>query len=779
MNISKLSDIILTSNTLLKGMNKTLFLLFFLIFGSDAHSQQFPISDIEVMEGSHILELAMAGGLRSPQFNTMDINLDGLEDIIVFDRDGEVILPLLKKTESGYRFDPTLRSKFPAIRQWMRLVDYNGDGIKDLFCSPISVGIPGVEVYKGIIEDDELRFEQVLFPHNTSDILFYPLGMSRSQVYVSPADQPDVRDIDGDGDIDFLSFEPSGSAVFYYKNMTVERGLDPDLFEVILEDQCFGGFIESGFSKEVSLSPSAGDCASFFRDPDDVVARPRHAGSTVTATDVTGDGLVDVLIGDVSYDGIVQLSNGGNSNLAWMTEQELRFPQASDQAIDFELFLTTFFENVDDDDISELIVASNDISSSQSDNHVWLYDRIVQEGQKDQYLLKTKNFLVDEMIYVGSMSSPMFFDYNNDGLIDLLIGSSGKSPDGISIDPRLVLYENQGSKNVPKYVFVNNDYLGMSEFNTTSRHFAPAIGDMDGDGDQDMVIGDDSGRLYFVENNSGNANILEFGRPVFNPWGIQVSAWAKPAIYDYNQDGMADLVIGEQNFNSLNDKRGSISYFQNHGTVGSPDFNADENVSPNDPVWGGVFMKEDGFISNFSAPVIVNIGDRDVLVAGNEKGTIYLYDSLQKDNGSQFELVSTFWGAIREGNASAIDLADIDDDHFLEIVVGSRRGGIAIYETDLRVDFGSATKEILEDTSISLSPNPATEFIQLKLLERSCRSCLFSITDLQGRVVMARRFEGAKMEVNIGNLIDGMYHINLEGDTFRVTRKFLKIRNSK
>jgi len=415
-----------------------------ILLHQQALSQAYELSDLKVFNGDDELANPFAGGLRAPQFNKMDVNLDGIEDLIVFDREGDIIIPFIKQSDESYDYVPSFRGIFPAIRQWIRLVDYNGDGVKDIFCSPITIGIPGVEIYKGVVTDGVLSFEQVLFPQNSSDIIFYPLGMSRSQVYVSPADQPDITDIDGDGDIDIVAFEPAGSSVFYYRNLTVEEGLDPDLFEMRLEDQCYGGFIESGFSQDVSLSPSAGDCANFFREPSDSKSRPRHAGSTVTVEDVTGDDLPEILLGDIAYNGIVQLVNGGNPNLAWMTDQEVRFPQASDRPVDIELFLASFFEDVKGDSIQELIVSVNDRTGTQGRNHIWLYDRVTAEGQKDQFLLNNRNYLVDEMIYTGLLSAPLFFDYNSDGLIDLLIGTSGKSPDGITIDPRMILYENQG-----------------------------------------------------------------------------------------------------------------------------------------------------------------------------------------------------------------------------------------------------------------------------------------------------------------------------------------------
>ncbi len=77
-----------------------------------------------------------AGGMNSCQFGKVDMNLDGLKDLVVFDRAGDRIMPFLV-VQSGsnfeYKYAPEFAENFPVLSHWAIFADYDLDGKEDIF----------------------------------------------------------------------------------------------------------------------------------------------------------------------------------------------------------------------------------------------------------------------------------------------------------------------------------------------------------------------------------------------------------------------------------------------------------------------------------------------------------------------------------------------------------------------------------------------------------------------------------------------------------------------
>ena len=103
--------------------------------------------------------MAWAGGYNAPQFSNIDFNRDGITDLISFDRHGDILIPYIHLPASGrWIVDWSYASSFPKLVDWVLVVDYNHDGVEDLFTSASPYGIPGISVYKGSYENDEWKF---------------------------------------------------------------------------------------------------------------------------------------------------------------------------------------------------------------------------------------------------------------------------------------------------------------------------------------------------------------------------------------------------------------------------------------------------------------------------------------------------------------------------------------------------------------------------------------------------------------------------------------------
>ncbi len=101
------------------------------------------------------LPLALAGGLNAPQFNTMDLNGDELEDLVIFERSSGRILTFLNLNKS-YQYAPDYAQLFPAdVINFMILIDYDGDGKENLFTSTSF----GIKVYQHVSKGKTPRWQ--------------------------------------------------------------------------------------------------------------------------------------------------------------------------------------------------------------------------------------------------------------------------------------------------------------------------------------------------------------------------------------------------------------------------------------------------------------------------------------------------------------------------------------------------------------------------------------------------------------------------------------------
>ncbi|MEL6944604.1 MAG: VCBS repeat-containing protein, partial [Bacteroidota bacterium] len=498
---------------------------------------------------------------------------------------------------TNYAFAPEYANNFPDLEHFVLLRDYNQDGIQDLFAFSDVPGIPGLIAFRGYYdEQSRIAFERYETPTRQDfPVLYFPLNSgTETPVYVALNDYPSIDDVDSDGDLDILTFNAAGGFLEYFINRSIEKGYGTDSLIFEIGDQCWGGFYESGLQPDVSFSDVKGRCFETAQ-----VVESRHAGSTVLSLNLDDDCDKELILGDLSFENLIMLENGGDCSEAWMTSQDINFP-SYDIPAETALFPAAYYLDIDNDGVKDLVSAPNNNDNTADYFNMWLYKNM-GSNEQPQFALQNRSFLTEQTLDFGSGSNPTFVDYNRDGLMDIVVGTVGYFIDSGNRDPRLVLWENIGTPTNPRYELVDEDWLNFSQFKEQTWNFAPTFGDLDGDGDEDLLVGNEFGTLFYVENIADANATFHAANIRPNYMDIDIGAASTPHLVDINQDGLLDLLIGENS--------GNVNYFENRGTQTQSNFDPDVSQVPNNQIFGRIDAREPQFITGSSSPVVISDGD--------------------------------------------------------------------------------------------------------------------------------------------------------------------------
>jgi hypothetical protein len=355
------------------------------------------------------------------------------------------------------------------------------------------------------------NFGTFLVSEPFSTFISVPPGLTGQDV--GTYSTPSLGDTDGDGDLDLVAGEQSG--VFnYYENIG-----DPLAPEFLLHSDAKNPVAgqDIGFDSAPALGDLDGDGArdlvtgqldgqfSFFKN---VLIRPwpRYAGPSPIP-------FRDADVGFFSTPASGDLDADGDPDFA--------------ASLGFGSEAISYFENTGDALLPSLVERTGAANPFNGLN-------------------------------AGTTPHLAFGDLDADGDLDLISGGYGYG------DPTRY-FENTGTATTPHFVERTggaNPVAGIAPGRT-----APVLGDLDGDGDLDAVAGEFYGTLHFYEN-TGNADTAAFVERFggANPLsGFDVGSFSAPALGDVDRDGDLDVVVGDE-------PNGVFAYFENTGTATAPAF---------------------------------------------------------------------------------------------------------------------------------------------------------------------------------------------------------------
>ncbi len=688
-----------------------LFLPFFSVIAEAQLTYTFENS-VSFIEEQVVLSQPFSGGFIAPQYSTIDLNLDGTDDLFVFDRASNKTFTYLWE-DGQYTYSPFYESLFPAgLQNWVLLRDYNCDGKMDLFTSSIF----GMSLYENI-STAQLEWELI---HQT----IYTEGFSgQINLQVNGSDLPAITDVDNDGDLDILTFNFSiGGAIEFHKNLSIENSGACGM-ELSRVSRRYGDFEECTCDTYIF---GAEDCPT--------TGRVAHSGGrSILSFNYSTPNTQDLLIGQEYCSLSGYLANKGTPSVAKMENVSFDFPKSTNP---LQINFPAFYEmDLFNDGIQDLLAAPNKYQRDGLNNYKELSYQYTKNGN-GEYDFVTDKFLKSEMIDVGHKASPVFVDLDFDGDEDLLIGT------GIVDNASSIwMYENTGTIAQPSFELVTRDYLEILAENNESIKLQ--VLDIDGSDLDDLVVYKVKGNLLeataFLHSSSpilpySKSNSVKLILP-------ELSIWDNPTYF--KQGAGAGLLIGKQ--------AGNLEYYTTTSSL--------TNAS-----WQLISTKYLSITENFNRRNLhtiiedINANGTNDLLTLDDSGKIMFYENFLEGSTATPVMGITELGgstfSLNFGKITQFSLANLFASIEPAICVGLLTGGLQLLKNSQSTSNGSAL-----ELMVITFPNPV---VKNQIIIQSNKNSTARVIDATGKVIIDKVLlqAGSRKKLQLA-LLEGVYLVEV------------------
>jgi FG-GAP-like repeat len=510
------------------------------------------------------LELPFHGGLSAPRPQLVDADGDGDLDLFVQELTGSVALFERDGVRDGLpRFVPrSSRYGDIDVGEWYRFADVDGDGDLDLLAEQ---RFSYIKYYRNDGERGSYRF--VLAADTLKDVDGTPIFSDRQNIpQLGDLDCNGRSDLligRLDGTVaryETAALDPHGAPAFRlvakeFEGIRIigQQGgpalpLGPSMHganTMALADHdgdrdldlFWGDFFEPG----LLLIANSGTCpAPNFRNQPvqfPIGSPLLTSGYNAPAFgDLSGDGRADLVVGVLggaynplrtSAENLYYLTRGEGS--AWQVRSRRLLP-----VLDIGSESIPAITDLDGDGDLDLVLSNKLDPSDPQTSFVY---RLENVGTPER-----PTFRMRPPLDLGRRfhAAPAFADLDRDGRLDALLGQWG---------PRLAWYRGT----IAGFEPADTALVTITRGSNT----VPALGDLDGDGDQDLLVGESSGWLNFYRN-AGDAHVPRFVLVSDEFEQIRVGRRSAPALTDLDGDGDLDLLVGSES--------DGVALFRNEGS---------------------------------------------------------------------------------------------------------------------------------------------------------------------------------------------------------------------
>ena len=455
---------------------------------------------VTVVFDGETLYQPFSGGLNSPQVQWVNWDDDIENELFILDEDSCVRLYDYINDQQGSYFR-ILDANFGDLcyLNWFQFVDIDLDGELE-FVAQIFNSSNQMQVYE--ILDNELTLVGSVMQSNGSFVI-------SDSVMV-----PTFADIDSDGDYDFFTGNIIGTVTMYENIGLGEDGI-PEFNLISFEWQNIW-----------IIGPSMSN---------------RHGASAIEFVDIDSDGDLDLCWGDYFQASLYIIFNIGSPENPIMDVSNIvtEFPY-NDSIYTTGRNMPSFNDIDFDGDLDLFISVLGGDGGIQLDNNFLLY-----KNTDGVFSLETTNFM--KSVDLNSNVVPELVDIDSDGDLDLFLGQDYNTTT-FPIRGRIYFFRNIGDST---FQLEDSEFMGTDIGN--SLH--PIFEDIDSDGDLDLFVGNYNGTILFYEN-IGNESVFEYTYISEIP-NVDVGSYSAPVFEDIDSDGDLDLFVGEN--------YGKIFFYENIG----------------------------------------------------------------------------------------------------------------------------------------------------------------------------------------------------------------------